>query len=172
MLKCMAKKIILVQCTLPFMNKKHFSPFSACETSDNSLLDGLLVSDTQRLRAMNKTSHFSLMNIPNRDSTSASPPDSLLALAPWLPWSTWKHADYYAGVCAWRGGKLSLKKNDKQENAALHCSSCRLVSEPKAILGSSLSHVGTFLFFNLVLLTSQRNKWGRKGIEFMLWRPV
>lgn len=104
MLKRMAKKIILVQRTLPFMNKKHFSPFSACETSDNSLLDGLLVSDTQRLRAMNKTSHFSLMNIPNRDSTSASPPDSLLALAPWLPWSTWKHADYYAGVCAWRGG--------------------------------------------------------------------
>lgn len=67
-LKCRAKKIILVQCTLPFMNKKHLSPFSACKTSENSLLDGLLVSDTQRLRAMNKTNNFSLMKIPNRDS--------------------------------------------------------------------------------------------------------
>lgn len=63
---------------------------------------------------------------------------------------------------------MSLKKKDKQENAALSCSSCRMVSASKAISGSSLSHVGTFLFFNLVVLTSQRNKWRKKGIELTL----
>lgn len=57
-------------------------------------------------------------------------------------------------------------KKDKQENVALHCSSCRTVSACKATSGSGLSHVGTSLVFIVVQQTSHRNNRKRNGTCF------
>lgn len=64
------------------------------------------------------------------------------------------------------GGKKKDKKKDKQENAALHHSSYRMVSACKATSGSSLPHMGTSLVFNVVQQTSHRNSRRRNGTCF------